>query len=433
MTDIHKIVIIGGGAGGLELATQLGDRFGKNAKAEICLIDPHLTHIWKPLLPEIAAGTLNTQQEETHYFSHAAKHGYQFILGTFIDLDRQHKCITVRTEHWDQHLSTSSEHPPTTQQLDYDTLILALGSTSHDFHTQGVQQYCHFLDDLHQAKKLQHDIQQLFIDAQYLPPNEAYHIVVIGAGTTGVELVNELIHAKNTLFISSGYHINLDKVQLHIVEAKNRILPAQSEPTSCYIHNKLSTSNIHIHTQRYVSHVDAQSIYFQDGTTLSANIKIWAAGIQASAAISHLVEFEKDSINRLHVLPTLQTTIDLDIFALGDCAYYQPTPQQPALQPRAQVASQQAHFLVRALKARLNQTALPHFHYTQSSSLFSLKRYPNINYLLMKMNVQDFLAKSQYFSLYRTHQANIHGYTYARLLTAKDLMTKKTASKLKLH
>ena len=85
----HKIVIVGGGAGGLELATQLGQSLGKSGKAHITLVDQKLTHIWKPLLHEIAAGTLNPHQEEINYFAHAAANHYEFVLGTFKNIDRE--------------------------------------------------------------------------------------------------------------------------------------------------------------------------------------------------------------------------------------------------------------------------------------------------------------------------------------------------------
>ena len=93
--SLHQIVIVGGGAGGLELATQLGDTLGKSSKAKIILVDQKLTHIWKPLLHEIAAGTMNPNEEETNYYAHAAKHHYEFVLGRFEQLDREHKQIVL--------------------------------------------------------------------------------------------------------------------------------------------------------------------------------------------------------------------------------------------------------------------------------------------------------------------------------------------------
>ena len=124
---LHHIVIVGGGAGGLELATQLGERFGRKNKAKITLVDQNLTHIWKPLLHEIAAGSLNPHEEQTNYFAHAEKHNFEFILGTLIEVDKDQKQITISPPQ------LSKEHIPVIQNLSYDTLILAVGSVSNDF------------------------------------------------------------------------------------------------------------------------------------------------------------------------------------------------------------------------------------------------------------------------------------------------------------
>ncbi|MBC6801921.1 FAD-dependent oxidoreductase, partial [Acinetobacter baumannii] len=125
--NLHHIVIVGGGAGGLELATQLGETFGKNGKAKITLVDQNLTHIWKPLLHEIAAGSLNPHEEQTNYFAHAEKHHYEFVLGTFIAVNKDKKIIDLIPPQ------VSKEQNTHIQQLSYDTLVLALGSVSNDF------------------------------------------------------------------------------------------------------------------------------------------------------------------------------------------------------------------------------------------------------------------------------------------------------------
>lgn len=178
----HKIVIVGGGAGGLELATQLGQSLGRNGKAQITLIDQKLTHIWKPLLHEIAAGTLNPHEEETNYFAHAAANHYEFVLGTFKNIDRETKQILVETEYFSKKVQ-----PTKNRNIDYDTLVLALGSTSNDFNTKGVKQFCHFLDSREQADIFQQDLLHLYLNAQNEADSRELKIAIIGAGATGVE------------------------------------------------------------------------------------------------------------------------------------------------------------------------------------------------------------------------------------------------------
>lgn len=425
----HRIVIVGGGAGGLELATQLGETLGKSGKAHITLVDQKLTHIWKPLLHEIAAGTLNPHAEETNYFSHAAAHHYHFVLGTFVDLDREAKEIVLETDYF-----SKKSQPKQKKNISYDTLVLALGSTSNDFNTEGVAQYCHFLDSRQQADVFQQDLLHLYLNAQNQTSSRELKIAIIGAGATGVELAAELVIAKQNFFKYGLNKIDPNKVKITLIEAADRILPALSEKMAEHTMEQLDRLGIEVLTSHRVAKVDEDQIYFADGSSLETEIKVWAAGIKAPEVLAKLKELEKDNINRLKVYATLQTLSDPDIFVFGDCAHCQPEADQPVLGPRAQVASQQAAFLVRALKARINgESYLPMFKFSDKGSLVSLSQNSAVGELLGQVNVQGFVAKSMYVSLYRIHQATIHGYTHAGLLTAKDFVTRKIAPKLKLH
>ncbi len=428
MSDLHKIVIIGGGAGGLELVTQLGDIFGKQQKASITLVDQNLTHIWKPLLHEIAAGTINPHEEETNYFAHAAQHHYQFVLGRFISVQRQEK--TIRIESKSLH-KNGSHHPQL--QLSYDTLIIAIGSHCNDFNTPGVKQHCHFLDSPAQAHIFQQDLLHLYLDAQHLHEQRALNIALIGAGPTGVELAAELVHVKQN-FVRYGLNkVDPNQVTVSLIEASSRILPALSIKTSDNTQHQLQQLGVEVLTEHRVTAVDAEKVYFSDGTSLNAEVKVWAAGIKAPDVLTQLDGLETDHLQRLKVFATLQTLQDPNIFAFGDCAHCQPIADEPALAPRAQVASQQAHFLVAAMKARLKDLSQPMFRFSEKGSLVSLSQKRAVGEILGQINVQGILAKSMYLSLYRMHQATIHGYTHAGLLTAKDLVSKKMGPKIKLH
>ena len=427
MANLHKIIIIGGGAGGLELATQLGDSLGKKQKAEIILVDQKLTHIWKPLLHEIAAGTLNPHEEEINYFAHATKHHYRFILGKFIALNAKSKQIKLQTTHHsklDQIVHT---------QLDYDTLVFAIGSTSNDFNTEGVKQHCHFLDSRQQADVFHEDLLSLYLDAQHATTERELNIAIIGAGATGVELAAELVNAKENFSQYGLNKINKDKVHIHLIEASPRILPALSDNIAQATHLQLERLAIQIHTEHRVAKVDENTVHFADGSNLATDITVWAAGVKAPAVLASLEEFERDNINRLKVYNTLQTKTDPNIFAFGDCAHCQPLSDESVLGPRAQVASQQASFLVTTLKARIKNQPLPMFKFFDKGSLVSLSKSKAVGNVLGVVNVQGVLAKTMYVSLYRIHQAHIHGYTYTGILTAKDLITRKLAPKLKLH
>lgn len=428
MSKLHHIVIIGGGAGGLELVTQLGDTLGKSKKAKITLIDQNLTHIWKPLLHEIAAGTMNPNDEETNYYGHSAKHHYEFILGRLDRLDN-----TQKTLYLSKTQNSKYGHAPEHFELNYDTLILAVGSVSNDFATPGVQEYCHFLDSRSQADIFQQDLLHLYLDAQNSSADRDLHIGIIGAGATGVELAAELVQAKQNFYKYGLNKIQPQNVKITLIEGADRILPALSENMAKHSHKQLEYMEIEILTSKRVEKVDAEYIYFNDGGKIPAELKIWAAGIKTPKVIQDLDGFSKDRMGRLEVYATLQTKSDPNIFAIGDCAHCILDAREAALGPRAQVASQQAAFLAESVKARLTGKQQPMFVFSDKGSLVSLSENKAVGELLGSVNVQGFVAKSVYVSLYRLHQATIYGYTHAGLLTAKDFVTRKIMPKIKLH
>ncbi|KGT48856.1 MULTISPECIES: NAD(P)/FAD-dependent oxidoreductase [Acinetobacter] len=425
----HKIVIVGGGAGGLELATQLGQSLGKSGKAHITLVDQKLTHIWKPLLHEIAAGTLNPHQEEINYFAHAAENHYEFVLGNFKNIDRAAQQILIENDYF-----SKKALPKKDIKISYDTLVLALGSTSNDFNTPGVQEFCHFLDSREQADIFQQDLLHLYLNAQHEASSRELKIAIIGAGATGVELAAELVSAKHNFHKYGLNKIDPNKVKITLIEAADRILPALSEKVAEHTLKQLKELGIDVLTQHRVAKVDEDHIHFADGSSLEAEVKVWAAGIKAPDVLKNLEGFEKDNINRLKVYATLQTLTDPNIFAFGDCAHCKPRADEPVLGPRAQVASQQASFLANSLRLRVNgKTSLPIFTFSDKGSLVSLSENKAVGELLGQVNVHGFVAKSMYISLYRLHQATILGYTHAGALTLKDFVTRKISPKIKLH
>ncbi|SDB89523.1 NAD(P)/FAD-dependent oxidoreductase [Acinetobacter boissieri] len=426
--ELHRIVIVGGGAGGLELATQLGNTLGKHKKAQITLIDRSLSHIWKPLLHEIAAGTLNPHSEETNYFAHAKKHHYQFILGQFEGLDKSTKNIKISTPQ----LSEKYYHEGFTD-IHYDTLVLAIGSRCNDFNTKGVRDNCYFLDNREQADVFQQDLFHLYLNAQNSPEKRMLNIAIIGAGATGVELSAELIDAKENFNQYGLDHIDPKSVKITLIEATNRILPVLSASISAQTQKTLEKMGIDVLTEHKVSEVTKDSIQFADGKTIPADMIVWAAGVKAPPVLELLEGFEKDRINRLKVYATLQTLSEPSIFALGDCAHCQPDAHEPPLAPRAQVASQQASFLAEAIPVYLRGGSMPMFSFTDKGSLVSLSRNKAIGEILGQVKVHGALARSMYASLYRIHQTHIHGYTQAGLMMTKDFVTRRVGPKIKLY
>ena len=296
-----------------------------------------------------------------------------------------------------------------------------------------MQEFCHYLDSRQQAEIFQQDLFHLYLDAQNKNIDRDLQIAIIGAGATGVELSAELVQAKTNFYKYGLNKINPNNVKISLIEGADRILPALSEKMAEHATQQLKRMKIDIYTSKRVEKVDADKVYFNDGTSVDAQLKIWAAGIKTPDVIANLEGFEKDRMGRIKVYATLQTQADPNIFAFGDCANCLLDAREAPLGPRAQVASQQAAFLVDAMNARIKGRPQPMFQFSDKGSLVSLSENKAVGELLGQVNVQGFVAKSMYVSLYRIHQATIYGYAHAGLLTAKDFVTRKIAPKIKLH
>jgi len=435
-TPQHHIVIIGGGAGGLELATTLGRKLGKKGLARITLVDKSLTHIWKPLLHEVAAGSLDSGANEINYRAHAKRHYFEFQMGAMHGLDRENQQILV-APIYDEH----GELVVKERQISYSSLVIAVGSTANDFGTDGAAKNCIFLDSLEQARRFHSHLLNMFLKSEYDASHQRSHpinIAIIGAGATGVELAAELHLASQELPSYGLNNLKQNDVRISVIEAADRILPALPEHLSSAATRELDRLNIKVLTSNRVTRISEDAIEFADGGHLNASIKVWAAGIKAPDFLAQLEGLEVNRINQLVVHQTLQTTHDENIFAFGDCASCpQPGSDHP-VPPRAQAAHQQANTLAVTLARRLKgEEAVPYL-YRDYGSLISFSRYTAVGNLMGKLvgknlMVEGRIARMFYVSLYRMHQVALHGFFRTSLIWLNDKINRALQPKLKLH
>lgn len=433
MATIPKIVIVGGGAGGLELATHLGNTLGLKSKAKITLIDSHLTHVWKPLLHEIAAGTLYAQDVELSFLAHANQHHFNFQLGTLEKIDRKSHQLELGAVYDEGGLTII---PP--RVLNYDLLVIAVGSVSSDFGIPGVKEHCFFLDNPQQAETFHKTFLCRWLDL--ISQNEAskkpMNIVIVGGGATGVELAAELRSMIQHIIKYSGNDDELaQRVKISVLEASPRLVPVLPEELSKKVAKVLAGMHIDVYTTESVKQIDKQCVVTHSGFSLAADMTVWAAGIKAPDLLRHLDGLECNQRGQLLVKPTLQTTLDENIFALGDCAAC-PSSIKTFVPPRAQAAHQQATLLAKSLKAYVNGKALLEFHYRDYGSLVSISHHAVGN--LMRILARDWmlegkLAKLIYLSLYQKHLVALHGIGRTSFLTIANLFGRKAKPKLKLH
>lgn len=213
---------------------------------------------------------------------------------------------------------------------------MALGSTSNDFNTPGVKEHCIFLDNPHQARRFHQEMLNLFLKyTSNMGANGKVNIAIVGGGATGVELSAELHNAVKQLH-SYGYKgLTNEALNVTLVEAGERILPALPPRISGAAHNELTKLGVRVLTQTMVTSADEGGLHTKDGEYIKADLMVWAAGIKAPDFMKDIGGTETNRINQLVTEPTLQTTRDPEIFAIGDCASCA-RPEGGFVPPRAQ-------------------------------------------------------------------------------------------------
>ncbi|MFZ5655319.1 MAG: NAD(P)/FAD-dependent oxidoreductase [Pseudomonadota bacterium] len=435
-SPLPHILIVGGGAGGLVLATRLGRSLGRRRRAAITLVDAQLTHIWKPLLHEVAAGSLNPYEDELNYFAQAQRNGFAFQPGRMIGLDRAAQTILLDEMH-----DETGETLVAPRRIHYDWLVLAVGSRANDFGTPGAGRHCIYLDTRAQAERLHRALLNCYYQAKALGEAGAgLEIAIVGAGATGVELAAELHFATRAMARYGLDEIAPARVHIALLEAAERILPALPERIAQRALRRLQDLGIEVLTGEKVEEVAAGGIRTAAGRWVPARLKVWSAGIRAPDLLRNLDGLENGWGNALAVDDRLRTTRDPRIFALGDCAHCVLATtggRETAVPPRAQAAHQQAQWLARALPRMIAGRPVAPFVYRDRGSLVSLSREGSVGQLMGnltgRVDLEGWLARRMYLALYRQHQATLHGWPRMLLFVLKDLLGRSTGPREKLH
>ena len=445
MEKLHRVVIVGGGASGLELATKLGDRYQNRVhrfgRLHVTLVDKSRTHVWKPKLHEIAAGSMDTDDHELNYIVQAHWHHFTYRIGSMTGLDREQKCV-----HLSAHLDANGELVTPERSIPYDTLILAVGSLTNDFGVPGVQEHAIRLESLSDAKRFHQRLINACIRAQTqegaLTPGQL-HVAIIGAGATGVELAAEL-HRTTREVVSYG----LDRVdpekdlKVMLLEAAGRILPALPERISRSSHQLLSNLGVEVMTAAQVQNVSKNKVTLASGQTIDAELIVWAAGVKAPDFLKGLAGLTTNAANQVLVHPSLQSIDDPAIFAMGDCAacpwMVDENGVQRVVPPRAQAAHQQASHLLRHIDHIIDGRHLSDFKYKDFGSLVSLGKFSTVGSMMggligSHFFIEGYAAKLMYLSLYKLHELALHGWFKVFLDTLVRLINRRTDSIVKLH
>jgi NADH dehydrogenase len=435
---LHRIVVVGGGAGGLELATRLGEKLGKRKKAHVTLIEKQRTHLWKPQLHEIAAGSMDVRVYETNYLAQAHWHHFTYRIGEMIGLDRARREVSVAP-----YIDEDGDRVTQARRFGYDTLVIAVGSLTNDFGTPGVAQHAISLETAAEAERFHRLLVNACLRAHTQAEplrEEQLDVAIIGAGATGVELAAELHKTTRTLVEFGLDRIDAEKdVHIVLIEAAERILPALPERLAKAANRLLEDLHVSVRTSSRVAEVLPRGVKLATGEVIPAELVVWAAGVKAPDFLKDLDGLETNRINQLVVLPTLQTTRDENVFAIGDCAAC-PWIGRPGetVPPRAQSAHQMASHMVRQIRNRLAGKPLTEWRYRDFGSLVSLGEYSTIGNLMgvligRNLWLEGWFARMMYLSLYKLHELALHGIWKVTLDTAARLITRRTEPHVKLH
>lgn len=433
METITPIVIVGGGAGGLELAAKLGRKHGAE---QVYLIDRETDHIWKPSLHEVAAGTLDIHREGLSYFMLARDCNFTFILGALTGLDKDNKQI-----HIAEAFNEAGQQLFPKRTLSYGTLVIAVGSKSNFFNTAGAEQYAITLDATAQAEnfrlKLLHALTSNVAHSQGVEP-QPLHITIVGGGATGVELAAELTEAVTSFHFYGLNHLLPERhLAITLLEGADRILAALPPELSARATRLLQSRHIKVATGVRVTEVQATHLLDSEGKSYPSDLCVWAAGIQAPVFLRDL-GLETNRMNQLVANARLET-MDPYIYAMGDCAQVPWVGGEGYLPARAQVAHQQANYLYKVLSTRLRgEHQRTEFKYKDYGSLVSVGHTKGVGSLMGVLSgkswfVEGLVARTMYMSLHLMHHAAVMGVLRTFSIVLGRLLLKRSAPRIKLH
>jgi NADH:ubiquinone reductase (H+-translocating) len=430
------IVIVGGGAGGLELACKLGRKLGPD---KVTLVDSRLYHVWKPSLHEVAAGTLDIHQEGLSYQMLAHDRGFSFVYGAMTALDAAARHITIAPVT----APGDGEEVLPERTLGYRSLVIAVGSTSNYFGVPGAREHTISLNATEDAERFRLRLLRLLAQAEQRKEDGAAEsgldIVIIGGGATGVELAAELREASGA-YAAYGFrrlHVQRD-VRITLLEGAPRILAPLPERVSTAAARLLDQRAIRVVPDCRVSRIDKEQVSDNQGNVYPADLCVWAAGIRAPEFLGSLgLPLAKGG--QIEVDAHLRVPGVEGVYALGDCAACT-DGNGTHVPPRAQAAHQQADYLVKEFVGQVagRPPQKDPYVYRDYGSLVSIGRETTVGNLMGSLRgaslfVEGFMARIMYMSLHLMHHQAVLGALRTGLMVMGRFLIRRTTPLVKLH
>ncbi|MEL7030021.1 MAG: NAD(P)/FAD-dependent oxidoreductase [Pseudomonadota bacterium] len=412
-----NIVVVGGGLGGLMLATRLGRQLKSDKDHNVILIDRAPVHVWKPMLHSFAAGTANAHEDGIPFLAQARRAGFTYMPGEFYAIDRRAKHVGIR-------LSGLGGTETDTTLVPYDVCVIAIGSSANDFQTPGVAEHCHYIDNLWRADALNAAIRREIVRCAVRGGDIT--IGIVGGGATGIEFAAETAQLVDVGAAYSGIPLH-KRLRLTLLNSEDRLLNGFPEELAGRVSQKLSELGVELRMGARVTRADETGFVLADDSHVKADVRVWTAGVKASAPLSNSIDLECAPSGQILVSPTLQSKSDPSVFSMGDCARFAPEGSDRPLPPTGQVARQQADHLYDAILAHLGGRELPKFDYHDAGSLVSLSQYGAYGTLggkgvLPSIAIQGWFAKKAHRLFYRVHQFGLYGPVRGLIVMLRDAL-----------
>lgn len=411
-------VIVGGGAGGLLLAARLGRRLGPD---RVLLVDRAVTHVWKPVLNEVAAGTRDSHQEALPYPLLARRNRFRFAVGKLAALDPAARRLTLAPV-----LDEDGSEVVPERTVRFRNLVLATGAGSNLFGAEGAAEHAFRLDDADDARRFNRRLTTAFLGAAF-SAGRILRIAIVGGGPTGVELAAEIHAAHADLFesLADDQRFALD---ITVLEMAPEILGGLPEPVTERARRTLKRLGVRLMTETKVQRIRPDGLDTSDGP-IPADLTVWAAGTQAEETNTRL-GLEMGKLNQFVVNDRLETSAP-DIRAIGDCAQA-PGPGGKPLPPRAQIAAQQAAWLADVL---LDGRSGPFVHRERGSvvSLGPDDSAGTVKAPGRSLFVEGVTASWMHMTLHLDHHRQVLGLRRTALLALSRLLQHGGAGRTRLH
>ncbi len=427
----QRIIIVGGGAGGLELAVRLARKLKRDKNTEVMLIDKNPTHIWKPLFHEVATGSMNSYHDEASYLMLARKHGFNFILGRVTRIDAGARNVSLAPM-----LDDDGEQMVEAREYGFDQMAIAVGSLSNDFGIPGVQEFSRQLDSREEAERFHKHFTTQLQRTNLSSTESSLPIAIVGGGATGVELAADMHNVVERLREYGFEHFSKERLSVSLIEAAPGLLPRLPDRIGVSVKRELERIGVKVHVSTTVARVEKDCVVTSDEQRIPASISVWAAGVKAPAWLADS-GLPIDRLGRVMVNDDLGVVDMPGVYAIGDCCVCK-MADGSEVPPRAQAAHQMATIAAKNILALRRGRRARSFKYRDFGSLVSLSKYSTVGNLMGNLVrgtifVEGWVARIVYLSLYRMHQATIHGRFSTLLIMLGDRIYKATRASVKLH